>query len=245
MSDFTTLIDLAVRVLIAVGLGAAIGLERQWLLRTVGIRTNALVSAGAALFVILGMEGFTGDGAADPTRVASQVVSGIGFLGAGVILRDGLNVRGLTSAATLWCAAAVGSLAGAGMPLLGLIGSIAIVATNTLLRPVGRLVNRRTGYSDGSGDAIDDETGIGFVLEVVTSEKNELRVRALVLNAVDRPELTLRSLRIRPGKESRLRVVAELQGPNTRDTNSLENAIQRLSLDPKVISSRWWPATDE
>jgi putative Mg2+ transporter-C (MgtC) family protein len=245
MSDLATLADLAARVLIAVTLGAAIGLERQWRLRTVGIRTNALVSAGSALFVILGAEAFADGATADPTRVAAQVVSGIGFLGAGVILRDGINVRGLTSAATLWCAAAVGSLAGAGMPLLGLVGSVAIVATNTLLRPVGRLVNRRAGSSGDSADTVDDETGVGFVLEVVTSEKNELRVRALVLNAVDRPELTLRSLRIRPGKESRLRVVAELQGPSTLDTSGLENAIQRLGLDPKVLSSRWWPAADD
>src|SRR6516225_10064767 len=90
-------------------LGAAIGAERQWRQRMAGLRTNALVSVGAALFVLLGTSVSGGDG----LRVAAQVVSGIGFLGAGVIMRDGLNVRGLNTAATLWCSAAVGTLSGA------------------------------------------------------------------------------------------------------------------------------------
>jgi putative Mg2+ transporter-C (MgtC) family protein len=96
------LLDMLFRVATAIVLGASIGLERQWRLRTAGIRTNALVSVGAALFVIVGAVGLGHDAGADPTRVAAQVVSGIGFLGAGIILRDGLNIRGLTTAATLW-----------------------------------------------------------------------------------------------------------------------------------------------
>jgi putative Mg2+ transporter-C (MgtC) family protein len=197
--------------------------------------------------VILGSVGFGDGGTADPTRVAAQVVSGIGFLGAGVILRDGLNIRGLTTAATLWCAAAVGSLAGSGLLLVAIIGCAAIVATNTLLRPLSRLVNRRTGHVEEGRDAVegDDDASADFVLEVVTAEKNELRVRALVLNAVDRPDLTLRSVRIRPGKTSRMRVLAGVSAPNASDTSGLESAVQRLSLDPKVISSRWWSAEAE
>jgi putative Mg2+ transporter-C (MgtC) family protein len=90
-------------------LGSLIGAERQWRQRMAGLRTNALVATGAALFVILGMP--TPDNA---MRVAAQVVSGIGFLGAGVIMREGLTVRGLNTAATLWCSAAVGTLSGSG-----------------------------------------------------------------------------------------------------------------------------------
>ncbi|MBW9093074.1 MgtC/SapB family protein [Microbacterium jejuense] len=245
MIDGLLLLDLTIRVLIAIGLGAAIGLERQWRLRTAGIRTNALVAVGSALFVVVGAVGL-GDGPmTDPTRVAAQVVSGIGFLGAGVILRDGLNIRGLTTAATLWCAAAIGSLAGAGMELMALIGAGAIIATNTLLRPFSRFVNRRTGNDRIAAAALEDEPGSSdYIFEVTTTEKNEPRVRALVLQSIDRPELTLRSLDIRQGKSSQMRVVAGVSSEDSA-TAGLEAALQRMSLDPKVIATRWWPVESE
>uniref|UniRef100_UPI0002E6485E MgtC/SapB family protein n=1 Tax=Nocardia vinacea TaxID=96468 RepID=UPI0002E6485E len=96
--------EILLRLGAGVGLGAVIGLERQYRARMAGLRTNALAAAGSTLFVLLSAYGFSG---ADATRVAAQIVSGIGFLGTGVILRDGLSVRGLITAATLWCAAAV------------------------------------------------------------------------------------------------------------------------------------------
>ena len=246
MIDLALLFDLLVRVAVAIALGAAIGLERQWRLRTAGIRTNALVAVGSALFVILGAVGLGDQASVDPTRVAAQVVSGIGFLGAGVILRDGFNIRGLTTAATLWCAAAVGSLAGAGMEEVAVLGCAAIVATNTLLRPLSKAVNRRTevGRQDAAPTE-DDNSPTDYMLEVVTTEKSEPRVRALVLYAVDRPELTLRSMRIRPGKTSRMRVLAGVSALHASDTSGLEIAVQRLSIDPQVISSRWWPTEAE
>ncbi|MFI8073436.1 MULTISPECIES: MgtC/SapB family protein [unclassified Streptomyces] len=247
MSDPGVTLGLALRILIAMVLGAAIGMERQWRLRTAGIRTNALVSVGASLFVVMGAVGLGENPGADPTRVAAQVVSGIGFLGAGVILRDGFNIRGLTTAATLWCAAAVGSLAGAGMEVMAIIGCVAIIATNTLLRPLGRFVNgrqRRVGAPLQQAD--DDDVPTDFMLEVVTTDKSEPRIRALVLQAVDRPEYTLRSLDIRPGKSSQTKVMAGVSAQHAGDTAGLEVAVQRIGLDPKVTSSRWWPAeTDD
>lgn len=246
MIDPVVLLDLTVRVFVAIIFGATIGLERQWRLRTAGIRTNALVAAGSALFVIVGAVGLGEQAQADPTRVAAQVVSGIGFLGAGVILRDGLNIRGLTTAATLWCAAAVGALSGAGMEVVALVGCVAIIATNTLLRPISRLVNRRSGH-DGPAlvPAEDDEAPTDYMFEVVTTEKNEPRVRALVLQAVDRPDFTLRSLDIRHGKSSQTRVLAGVSAQHSGNTGGLEVAVHRISLDPKVISSRWWAAEAE
>ena len=105
-----------VRIALGLVLGAAVGIERQWRARMAGLRTNALVSLGATLFVIMGAYGFQGPDA-DPTRVAAQIVSGIGFLGAGVIMKQGASVTGLNTAATLWATAAVGALAGGGMYL--------------------------------------------------------------------------------------------------------------------------------
>jgi putative Mg2+ transporter-C (MgtC) family protein len=122
----------ALNLIMAVLLGGVIGFERQWRQRLAGLRTNTLVSLGAAIFVVF--EGQFED--ESPTRVAAQVVTGIGFLGAGVIWREGLNVRGLNTAATLWCAGAVGLLAGSGF------WRHAALAAG-LLRPVVTLVNRQ------------------------------------------------------------------------------------------------------
>jgi uncharacterized membrane protein YhiD involved in acid resistance len=120
--------------------GAVIGVERQWRQRMAGLRTNTLVAVGAALFVLLA-EMVTGTDAT--LRVAAQVVSGIGFLGAGVIMREGLSVRGLNTAATLWCSAAVGTLAGAGFLREALMGTLAVLVANTVLRPIGLKIDRR------------------------------------------------------------------------------------------------------
>ena len=113
--------DAFVRLAVAAGLGATIGIERELREREAGIRTHLLVSLGSCLFTIVsayGFHEFLSSGAsvvrADPTRIAAQIVTGIGFLGAGAIIRQGLSVRGLTTAATLWVAAAIGIAAGAG-----------------------------------------------------------------------------------------------------------------------------------
>src|SRR5262245_22879053 len=121
-------------------MGVAIGLERQLRQHPAGLRTNALVALGAALFV--GLSAMI-DREGSPTRIAAQVVSGLGFLGGGVILREGLTVRGLNTAATLWCSGAVGTLAGAGYPLEALAGTGCILAVNIGLRPVVRYIEAR------------------------------------------------------------------------------------------------------
>jgi putative Mg2+ transporter-C (MgtC) family protein len=103
------------RLAAAAGLGAAVGIERELREREAGIRTHLLVSLGSCLFTIVGAYGFEDFGSkVDPTRVAAQIVTGIGFLGAGAIIREGISVRGLTTAGSLWIVAAIGMAAGAG-----------------------------------------------------------------------------------------------------------------------------------
>ena len=133
-------IEFAAKLGLALVLGSAIGIERQWRQRSAGLRTNALVSLGAAAYVLLSAS-LTGSGG-DPSRVVSQIVAGVGFLGAGVIMREGLTVQGLNTAATIWCSAAVGSLAGAGFALEATITMAAIVLTHLVLRPVGFRLSR-------------------------------------------------------------------------------------------------------
>src|SRR5271169_4439437 len=127
-------IQFSVRLVSGLLLGAAVGLERQWRQRMAGTRTNALVAAGASAFVMAGS--LLVDDPSATGRVASYVVSGVGFLGAGVIFKDSANIRGLNTAATIWCSAAVGVLAGLGAFHLSLVLAIAVLLANTALRPL-------------------------------------------------------------------------------------------------------------
>jgi len=117
--------EFTIRLFAALLLGAAVGVERQWRQKNAGLRTNTLVSLGAAAFVLLSIE-IGGDATG---RIASYVVSGIGFLGAGVIMKDGLNVHGLNTAATIWCSAAVGALSGLGLYAQASVVALAILHT--------------------------------------------------------------------------------------------------------------------
>jgi putative Mg2+ transporter-C (MgtC) family protein len=122
-------------------LGAMIGFERQWRQRGAGLQTNALVSLGTAAFVSL--PGLLDGGEQSPKRMAAQVISGIGFLGGGVILREGLNVQGLNTAATLWYSGATGTLGGSGFMIAATAAAGLVVVANVLLRPIGALINRQ------------------------------------------------------------------------------------------------------
>jgi uncharacterized membrane protein YhiD involved in acid resistance len=133
-----TWLEFSARLGLALLLGGVIGLERQWRQRGAGLRTNALVSTGAAMFVLLSV--MTPEDSS-PTRIAAQVVSGIGFLGGGVIFREGSSIRGLDTAATLWCATALGCLSGAGFLFQAFVGSLAILVSNILLRPLANRIN--------------------------------------------------------------------------------------------------------
>src|SRR5258707_6017130 len=143
--DVALQVDLSVRLLVAAVLGAAIGLEREIHDHPAGMRTHLLVALGSAIFTELSIFGFQGVGSGavsptvDPTRIAAQVVSGIGFLGAGAILKYGTSIRGLTTAASLWTAAAIGMAAGAGEWLVAAVGTFIVIFS---LWPLHALVAR-------------------------------------------------------------------------------------------------------
>ena len=139
--ELTLQADLAFRMLIAALLGAAIGLEREIHEHPAGMRTHLLVALGSAVFTELSIYGFVGTTTApiDPSRVAAQIVSGIGFLGAGAILKYGTSIRGLTTAASLWTAAAIGMAAGAGEWVIAAVGTMIVIFS---LWPLNRLVER-------------------------------------------------------------------------------------------------------
>jgi len=118
-----------------------IGFERQWHHKSAGLRTNTLVATGAALYVLLSIN--IAERNSDIARIIGQVVTGIGFLGAGIILKEGINIRGLTTAATVWCSAAVGSIAAAGYYIETFIGVLAIISINSILIPLDKWLSKR------------------------------------------------------------------------------------------------------
>jgi putative Mg2+ transporter-C (MgtC) family protein len=149
MIDVALQLDLALRIVVAAALGGAIGAEREIHNHPAGIRTHMLVALGAGLFTVLsifgfGLEGNGNPALVDPTRIAAQIVSGIGFLGAGAILKDGVVIRGLTTAASLWATAAVGMAAGAGEYVLALVSAVIILVS---LWPINALAERLHGSS--------------------------------------------------------------------------------------------------
>jgi putative Mg2+ transporter-C (MgtC) family protein len=138
--DLSLQADLAVRMVLAAVLGAAIGFEREIHDHPAGMRTHLLVALGSAVFTELSIHGFGDPGVpVDPSRIAAQVVSGIGFLGAGAILKYGTSIRGLTTAASLWTTAAVGMAAGAGQWLIAGVGTLIVILS---LWPLNVLVER-------------------------------------------------------------------------------------------------------
>ena len=134
-------LELLVQLLMAVILGGAVGLERELKGKPAGLRTTILITMGATLFTVLSYK--IGSGTGDPGRIAAQVLTGIGFIGAGTILQYRGSVRGLTTAASLWAVAAIGTAAGAGMLVMALVGTVLILVVLQLLDTVESFARRR------------------------------------------------------------------------------------------------------
>ncbi|WGD37146.1 MgtC/SapB family protein [Lysinibacter sp. HNR] len=226
------ILEYVLRAGAALILGGAIGFERQWRARTAGLRTNALVSLGSALFVLMGAFSFSGPGA-DPTRVAAQVVSGIGFLGAGVIMKRGSGISGINTAATLWASAAVGTLAGAGMYTVAAFGTLAVLCTNVLLRSLTQRMDR-SPLTRGR-----EEPAAEYSFEVICPAIREPETRDLLFEAVRLTRFNIRKIASTDLPNSpNVAIVATLLAQK-RDDELLETAIERVITEPAVSSVRW------
>ena len=140
--------ELVRRLLLAAALGGVIGAERELRHKSAGFRTNILIAMGAALFTIMSVR-LPGSGG-DPARIAAQIVTGVGFLGAGAIMRTRVGVQGLTTAATVWVNAALGVAAGAGEYHLAFIGGAITLAVLLILSPIERAIERRIERQGGN-----------------------------------------------------------------------------------------------
>lgn len=221
--------DFAGNLLCAILLGSLIGVERQWRQRLAGLRTNSLVASGSCLFVLLSQMIPTNG---DQSRIASYVVSGVGFLGAGVIMKDGASIRGLNTAATLWCSAAVGALSGFGLHIEAAIGAAAVVGMHLLLRPIAQVVNRQ------NIESVEQE--IQYRVKIVCKEDVESHIRSIILHGVSNRALVLHSLQSVDlnGGSNKVEVSAELECGSRQDEH-LEQIVTRLSLEPGVSAAAW------
>jgi putative Mg2+ transporter-C (MgtC) family protein len=221
-------VQFAINIFAALSMGTVIGLERQWRQHTAGLRTNALVALGAAMFVGLSVL-MPHD--ASPTRIAAQVVSGLGFLGGGVILREGLNVRGLNTAATLWCSGAVGSLCGAGFASQASVGTAAVLAIHLGLRPVVRWMESHTSK------ALDIESY--YRLRIECDADQDMQVRQVLLRHVNGHErLSLQGLSTEDLENNRTVVLAEIFSIDRND-RAVEEIVTRVGIEPEIKAISW------
>lgn len=208
------------RITVCFILGVVIGFERQYRRRTAGIRTITLVSLGAFLFVSVS-DLTTGN---DITRIAAQVVSGIGFLGAGVILRDGTNIKGLNTAATLWCSAAIGTLTALGLITEAAIGVGYILLTNVILRFISRKLMEKMPTNKIAH----------YSLVVICNNEKEMIVKNMLIQKLKTLQTTVRNFSTTK-LEGEIKLEAQLD-IEFNSVDSIENVINRICLEPGVYS---------
>lgn len=218
-----THIDFLIRITVCFILGIIIGIERQYRRKTAGIRTITLVSLGAFLFVSISNL----SNVQDTTRIAAQVVSGIGFLGAGVILRDGTNIRGLNTAATLWCSAAIGALTASGLLVEAIIGVIYILMANLFLRFISRKLLRKTIHTKITN----------YNIIIKCSEDKEKIIKNTLIQRLKINRITLTSFSSKKiDNQIELEIQVEIESAFIEDIKTI---INKICLEPGITSVKY------
>ncbi|HTZ88714.1 MAG TPA: MgtC/SapB family protein [Alloacidobacterium sp.] len=220
------------RLLLASCLGALIGVERQWRQRAAGLRTNTLVCFGAAAFVDLGSTI-----APNTTQVIAYVVSGVGFLGAGAIMKDGGSVRGLNTAATLWCSAAVGACAGAGEMLDAVFVTALLIAINSLLRPLARYIDQRSLATFHARTL--------YRLRMTSARSDQVEAEFQLTRAIAARSLMLREIRTEPLEDAEHSIIQAVVESTTRDAAMMNVLTEELRAFPWAESVDWFATEAE
>lgn len=226
-------IQILASLLMAFVLGGIVGYERQYRQRTAGLRTNVLVAVGAALFVNMADRL---DGHGGSVRVISYVVSGIGFLGAGVIMREEGNVRGINTAATLWGSAAIGAACGAMLFFEASLGALFVLAANTLLRPLVNAMNRQP---------LDTEAvEATYTVYVIAAQAERQETLERVEQALEAAGYPIRELQQHAFGQNEVEIEATLMATSV-DGEALDAVVDALSKLPQVHQAFWSPSTSE
>jgi putative Mg2+ transporter-C (MgtC) family protein len=223
--DDTTIAHLTLALL----LGTVIGMERQWRQRTAGLRTNALVALGAASFVDLAHSVATTS--AGVTQVIAYIVSGVGFLGAGAIMKEGTNVRGLNTAATVWCSAAVGAAAAADQVQVAVVTTVGVVFLNVMIRAI---LGRFDANAAGPPPPLPPAVTSYFVVRIVCPREHVAHIRGLLLQALQQTRLTPTAL-----TNSNEREASQITAQVTGDAPDVERVVARLVDEPTISSIGW------
>ena len=226
-------LDTLVSLVAAFVRGTRIGAERQYRQRTAGLRTNALVALGAAAFVDLGM---SLEAAAGATRVLAYVVSGGGFLGAGVIMKEGTNIRGLNTAATLWCSAAVGAFAGADRIAEAGLLAILVLVGNTVLRPLVNVINRIP---------IDaGQTEATYKVHVTATDDLRDDVRDILTERLEAADYPVRDSEVLERDDDEVEIIATLAATSV-PASDLDAIVARLEKEAGVRHVTWTSSTSD
>ena len=230
-TDGTT--EFLLRAIVALVLGSLIGFERQWTRHPAGL-TNILVCLGSFFFTSFSFV-FSTDmqlsNIRDITRVAAQVVTGIGFLGAGVIMRQGLNIKGLNTAATIWCSGSIGVLCAYGNMWLPVIATFAVLVVNVFLHPIAaKIRDHRSGKLE-----LEEKEGL---IRIICEPDKEFYVRSLLMQMVAAESIVLKNLQT-SDTDGKVKLKATVSADETQD-ETLEKIIARLSVEKGVISAGWY-----
>ena len=215
-----TYLDFLCRISICFVLGLIIGIERQYRRRVAGMRTITLVALGSFLFVSISFL----TNPVDVTRIAAQVVSGIGFLGAGVIIRDGQNIRGLNTAATLWCSAAVGTLTALGFIIEAVIGVLYILASNIILRIISKKMMNK----------IPAKQIEHYSLTILCDEEKEISIKNMLLQKLRTNQICIKSFNTSKYEDNKkIETTIDIA---SSEVDSFNNTINKLCLESGVNS---------
>ncbi len=231
--NFGSLADTAISLFAAFLLGGLIGLERQYRQRTAGLRTNILVALGAAIFVDAANRLTGHDGA---VHVMAYVVSGIGFLGAGVIMREEGSVRGINTAATLWASGAVGACAGADLILEASLATAFIIAANTLLRPIVALIN---------GQPLDtDSVEVTNSVYIITPKHAQKLVLRQFIKTLEDAGYQTQDIEVHQFGDDDVEIQAVLT-TSAVDGSKMDQLIEKIANQDFVNQAFWSPSTTD
>jgi putative Mg2+ transporter-C (MgtC) family protein len=195
-------LDSSLRILISLALGGLIGLEREWHNHAAGLRTHILVCVGATIIMLLSIYGF-GDFAGeynvrmDPARLAAQVVSGIGFLGAGAIIRNGLSISGLTTAASIWVVAAIGLCVGAGFFYEAVLATVLVILILLVLNRLEKSFHSKRSRNEITLRITRAEGGVARITDLIEKEGLLIVSMSLETPGDDEEQDEVRTLRIK------------------------------------------------